>query len=380
MSRCIGCGIPLQFSDDSKPGYVKEIVTIENGENIYCKRCYDIIHHNFQYSVENDLNKYYDKISKIKDEKALVLLIVDVMDLYGGFIPKIDECIGNNETIIIVNKTDVLPKDLKVNFIEKIVLEIVKKTSLKVNSILIGSVKNNDFVKRIVNKIENLKYRTNRKTKYHHPKSFFDNCYLIGHASVGKSTLMNQIGKLYLGYQNDVITTSAQYNTTIDLIKWPLDQNSFIIDTPGIVNYRNYGYYLDNKSITILTPKKYLKPRVFQLNDGQTIFLGGLVRIDFIASKPFSACFYVANTLYLHRTKTIKADKIFEEQAMKLLVPPFSQSEKEKIGDFDILEDKIEQVGLLFISGIGFIRLIGDNLLIKVHIPRKIKVEMVKDV
>ena len=56
MSRCIGCGIKIQSSDQNKPGYLPEVALIERGENVYCKRCYAIRHHNLKYVPENNNN------------------------------------------------------------------------------------------------------------------------------------------------------------------------------------------------------------------------------------------------------------------------------------------------------------------------------------
>ena len=39
MSKCIGCGIKIQSNDPLKPGFVPEIKLIEQGEDVYCKRC-----------------------------------------------------------------------------------------------------------------------------------------------------------------------------------------------------------------------------------------------------------------------------------------------------------------------------------------------------
>ena len=58
MSRCIGCGIKIQSNDQNKPGYLPEVALIERGENVYCKRCYDIRHHNLKYIPENNLQNY----------------------------------------------------------------------------------------------------------------------------------------------------------------------------------------------------------------------------------------------------------------------------------------------------------------------------------
>ena len=76
MSRCIGCGIKIQSNDPLQAGYVPEIKLIEQGEDVYCKRCYEIMHHNATYDYSTSTTSYYQKISSIKDTKSLIILIV----------------------------------------------------------------------------------------------------------------------------------------------------------------------------------------------------------------------------------------------------------------------------------------------------------------
>lgn len=376
MSRCIGCGTIIQSNDSTKPGYVPESALVERGENVYCKRCFDIRHHNIKYLPENNLANYYDKIKIIKEEKALVILLVDVLDICGGFIPDLHKYIGSNKVLLLINKVDVLPKKMKLLEIENFVRSIAKKSKLNVESIMFGSVTNPSFVERVIKKITKLKYPSKNTLKYKKQEERFGNCYVIGHASVGKSTFMNQIGKMYLHHEKDIITTSSQFQTTLDFIKWPLDQKSYIIDTPGIINPHNFGAYLDSESVNILRPKKFIKPRTYQLNPDQTIFLGGLVRIDFSGNSKINVNFYVSNDLYLHRTKTIQADHIIETQYMKMLVPPVNVEEASKIKDIKTVKFIINKSANLFISGIGFIHIVAEDALINVKLPKMIDVEM----
>lgn len=378
MSRCIGCGAKIQSHNPNYVGYVPEIALIENGENVYCQRCYGIKHYNLKYIPENNLKDYYDKIKVIKEEKALVILIIDAMDITGGFIDKLKECIGDNQVLIIVNKIDILPKDLKTNFIENYVREMARDNKINVEYVMLGSIKNLKFVETIVNRISKLKYPRKQKNRYKEEVRF-NNCYVIGHASVGKSTFMNQIGKLYLKFDKDVITTSNQFQTTVDFIKWPLDRNSFIIDTPGIINPKHFGAYLSYESVNILMPKKYIKPRTYQLNPDQTIYIGGLVRIDFSGSGKINASFYVANDLYLHRTKTIQAEKIKESQMFKMLVPPFTNEEFELLEEEKIVKYHIDTAADIFISGIGFIHIVAEDANIVFRLSKHINIRMLKE-
>lgn len=376
MSRCIGCGAKIQTVDSKKIGYVPEIAMIERGEQVYCKRCYDIRYHNALYTPEYDTKIYYEKIKNIKDESALIILMIDVMDIFGGFIPNLSEYIGNNKVLVVVNKVDILPKSINIKKFEELISNIAKQNKLNVVGIMMISAKKQNDVEKVIARISKLKYAP--KKKYSNEKiSRFDNCYIIGCASVGKSTFMNMIGRITLNYPNDVITTSSQYQTTQDFIKWPLDQKSYLIDTPGFINPSHYGAYLDNKSLQMLIPKKYIKVRTYQLNPDQTIFIGGLASIKFEGKNKINVSFYVSNELYLHRTKTIQADKIFKTQLFKLLVPPYNEDELLRLGEKEIHIYEIVDTSDIFISGIGFIHINSENCNIEVQTPKSILVEKI---
>ena len=93
MAKCIGCGIKLQTVDENLPGYVPLLVSADLGENVYCKRCFQIIHNGKKYDPQISDNDYYEKISVIKDKTAIVILMIDIMDIYGGFIPNLHKYI-----------------------------------------------------------------------------------------------------------------------------------------------------------------------------------------------------------------------------------------------------------------------------------------------
>lgn len=49
--------------------------------------------------------------------------------------------------------------------------------------------------------------------------------------------------------------------------------------------------------------QKEIKQRVYQLNEGQTLFFGGLARIDYISGGKRPLVCYFSNDLNIHRTK-----------------------------------------------------------------------------
>src|SRR5699024_850991 len=95
------------------------------------------------------------------------------------------------------------------------------------------------------------------------------------------STFINRLINQSIGLK-EVITTSYFPGTTLGFIEIPLDDQTSMIDTPGIVNEQQMAHYVSNKDLKIITPAKEVKPRVYQLTQGQTLFFGGLARLDFL--------------------------------------------------------------------------------------------------
>lgn len=51
--------------------------------------------------------------SKIKDVKALVVLLVDLCDVAGTIMPRLRELIGGNPVIVVGTKVDMLPPEVR---------------------------------------------------------------------------------------------------------------------------------------------------------------------------------------------------------------------------------------------------------------------------
>lgn len=375
--KCLGCGVKVQSTDPNLPGYVSEIHIIENGDNVYCKRCFDVIHYNRRYTVPPENKAFIAKMKSLQknNSKDVILLMVDVLDIYGGFIDGLNELIGNLPVIVLINKIDLMPKSIKLKHLELTTREIGKSLGLNIISVYPISAKSKKNIETVVNKIDKLRYsRYSRKTN-------FDNCYVVGCASVGKSTLINSLREMCFGENLYPITTSDQFQTTLDLIKIELGNKFFIYDTPGIINQKSFNAYLNYDSVKILTPKTYLKVRTYQLKNNQTIYLGGLVRTDFTEGENISVSCFVSNQLYVHRTKTEQADHLYETQTFKMLVPPLEQDELDKLGNLKTYElDCFENNKFydIIIPGVGFLHVKGDNLKIKLTLSEKVSYRAVE--
>lgn len=371
--KCAGCGIKLQYINPELPGYIRTDISSALGEEAYCERCFNIIHHGKHYDPILSNKEYYNKIDCIKDKKAIVLLIIDILNITDSFIPNMSIHIGSNPVIICVNKVDIMPKDVHLHNIETQVRSIAAKENLNVSSVIMMSSLKKKNIDLVIEKIEKLKYKLSKSSKDH-----FDT-YVLGCASTGKSTFINSVKQLYSNNKT-LLTTSSQYQTTVDFVKVAYLKNCFMIDTPGYINYSSYGSRLLFESQEILNPKSYLKPKTFQLNNDQTIFLGGLARIDFCGEGKVNASFYVSNNLYLHRTKTINADDCYKNHVKELLSPPTNDLELEKVKIEEITEFSFNETSDLFIAGIGFIHIKGENMKVIVHTAKGISVKLLKSI
>ena len=192
--------------------------------------------------------------------------------------------------------------------------------------------------------------------------------------NVRKSTILNQIIKHYTDEDN-VITVSNSTNTTLDFIYVPFNENNYFIDTPGLNNMESYISYLDKKTLDTIAPKNVLKPKVFQLNPKQTLFIQGFLQINFISGKKSSFVTYVANQILVHRTKLENSQSFYDEHLDDILLFPTKQernnlgNRKKLVIEFNNLDKGID----ISIPGIGFIHIFGEGIM-ELYYFEKIKI------
>ncbi len=181
----------MHCTDPEIPGFLpsekfKALVEEDQLKKAICQRCFLINHHQKALNVTMSKEEYRAIVKRIKSEKALVLLIVDLLDLPDSIIPDLPELVGKNKHIVILgNKIDLLPGDAE-NYLQRI------KRQLKAycESMGISTIDNKD-IHLISAKtgygIENLITRLQLTWKYK------GDVYLVGTANAGKSTLFNTL-------------------------------------------------------------------------------------------------------------------------------------------------------------------------------------------
>ena len=344
---CSGCGAKIQNTDDTLPGYISDKLRQKKpDEELVCQRCFRIRNYsdNYRYQVSN--KEFLDVVSKIKSEDALIVKIVDIFDFSGSFVPAIKTLTGKEDVLLVGNKVDLLPKNVKYKKIINWLKLMLKKQGFSVLDSVLVSAKYGDNFDELMRLI--YKYKENR------------NVYIVGSSNVGKSKIINQILKRYLGAASDIVTESISPQTTIGLIGFNLLDGSIIYDTPGVINKHQYMHYLTRNSYKLTYPQKEVKPLVFQLNEEQTLFFGGLARLDIISGETcdvINVVTYFSNKLNIHRTKTSNANHLYKEKLYSLLSPPNSSEEslpKWVYHEFRIRDN--QKYDVVF-SGLGFVTL-----------------------
>jgi len=312
--RCIGCGALIQTENKNEIGYTPMSALKKSFENdeVFCQRCFRLRHYNEIQPVNLTDDDFRHLLEQIADTNSLVVYVMDVFDFSGSLIPGLHRFVGNNDVLLVGNKVDVLPRSLKRSKIKDWMRQQANIAGLRPVDVALTSGKNGEDIEKMLDLIA--KYRKNRSV------------YVVGVTNVGKSTLINQVIKSVTGDRHDVITTSRFPGTTLDRIEIPLDDDSNIIDTPGIIHQDQMAHYLSAKDLKYVSPQKEIKPKTFQLNEGQTLFMGALARFDYIQGQRTGITAYFENNLLIHRTKLANADAFYEKHAGDLLAPPTAEN------------------------------------------------------
>ncbi|XP_065098112.1 nitric oxide-associated protein 1 [Paramisgurnus dabryanus] len=222
---CSGCGALMHCTDPDIPGYLPsekfKVLAEENKlKKAICQRCYLINHHQKALNVTMSKEEYKAIVRRIKSETALVLLIVDLLDVPDSIIPDLPELVGTNKHIVILgNKIDLLPGDAE-NYLQRIKRQLAAYcASMGIpnkdpKNIHLISAKTGYGIENLISTLQSTwKYK--------------GDVYLVGTANAGKSTLFNTLleSDYCKSRASDVIhkaTISPWPGTTLNLLKFPI--------------------------------------------------------------------------------------------------------------------------------------------------------------
>ncbi len=362
VKRCYGCGAILQDQDPNEVGYIPKEKLESDQENL-CERCYKLRHYS-KYRASGDFTiDYVTILSRAKEENALVCYVLNAFSLEGSFLKGINKFLPEH-FLVIVNKRDLLPKGYSDEYIIDRVKERMEKDGSKPIDIIITSSGNHrNNIDGLISSIEN-----NRNGK---------SVYFVGAYQVGKSSLINCLLMGYTNCTEKMITTSPYPGTTLDVISIPLDDDSFLYDTPGIYNSSSIISFIEPEIVKYVLPRSEVKPETYASKEGQSFIVSNLARIDFISGDKTNFTFYKSNDLTLQRCKTNKADSLFDSIANNVN----SEARTAKVTSMKSLKKVTfhadgNDTARLVINGLLFVEFIQKGQTIDCYVPEPVEVSL----
>ncbi|XP_020831002.1 nitric oxide-associated protein 1 isoform X1 [Phascolarctos cinereus] len=119
--NCSGCGAELHCQDPFLPGYLpsEKYRSLEAQPEAgglaraVCQRCWLLLHHQRALRVRVNREQYRELVHAAlrRPGPALVLYLVDVLDLPDPLLPDLPDLLGPRQLVVLGNKVDLLPGD-----------------------------------------------------------------------------------------------------------------------------------------------------------------------------------------------------------------------------------------------------------------------------
>src|SRR5574344_1479412 len=221
--RCYSCGAVLQNESPEKDGYISDASLLDTPLDrvLFCDKCY----HESDYShLQTEPTLDSDFLTMMRDaaaSDALIVYVVDLISFESSFISVLSSIIKNNPILILANKRDLLPSEAKDEDLKEYVAHRFRVASLpiKVEQVILTSLASAFDCSSIAQRIDSERRR--------------HDVYIIGAAGSGKSLFFTSFLRSFSNVSERAIVTSIYPGTTLRVMQVPLDNNSYLYDTPG---------------------------------------------------------------------------------------------------------------------------------------------------
>uniref|UniRef100_A0A0E0ERG2 Uncharacterized protein n=1 Tax=Oryza meridionalis TaxID=40149 RepID=A0A0E0ERG2_9ORYZ len=162
------------------------------------------------------------------------------------------------------------------------------------------------------------------------------NVWAVGARNVGKSTLLNAIARCS-GIEGAPILTEAPVpGTTLDVIQVDgvLGSQAKLFDTPGLLHGHQLTSRLTREEQKLVRVSKEMRPRTYRLKPGQSVHIGGLVRLDIeeLTVGSVYVTVWASPLVPLHMGKTENAAVMVKDHFGLQLQPPIGQQRVNELG------------------------------------------------
>jgi len=170
------------------------------------------------------------------------------------------------------------------------------------------------------------------------------NVWVIGAQNAGKSTLINTIGKNEGGKVTH-LTEAPVPGTTLGILRIGgiLPAKAKLYDTPGLLHPYQISRRLNREEQKMIEIRKELKPRTYRVKVGQSVHIGGLMRLDVnqASVQTIYVTVWASVHIPLHMGKVENANEIKEKHFGQQLQPPIGEERVTELGEWKQTEIKI---------------------------------------
>lgn len=304
IKKCVGCGIELQNSDSTKNGYLPKLDFEDKKKDILCQRCFKIKNYGQHILASMTEKDYRDEVSKSMEEADVVLPVFDIIDFEGSFDNEILDVLREKDSIIVINKLDLIPDDKHPSEVADWVKNRLAEEGIVPLDIAIVSSKNGYGINGIFKKI-----------KYFYPNRV--NVLVLGVTNVGKSSIVNRL----IGAKR--VTVSKFPGTTLKSIKTEIPFSKItLMDTPGLIPKGRFSDYVCEICNQKIIPSSEISRKTYKVQKNRVILIGGMVEIRVLNEDGLRPIFslYASKNVDFHETNIKKAIEL--NKLDNFLTPP----------------------------------------------------------
>ncbi|KAF7058672.1 hypothetical protein CFC21_065680 [Triticum aestivum] len=160
--------------------------------------------------------------------------------------------------------------------------------------------------------------------------------WAVGARNVGKSTLLNAIARCSGAESGQTLTEAPVPGTTLGVIRVDgvLGAQAKLFDTPGLLHGHQLTSRLTPEELKLVQVRKEMRPRTYRIKAGQSIHIGGLVRLDVedLTVGSIYVTVWASPLVPLHMGKTENAESMMKDHFGLQLQPPIGQKRVKELG------------------------------------------------
>ncbi|XP_004236836.1 GTP-binding protein BRASSINAZOLE INSENSITIVE PALE GREEN 2, chloroplastic [Solanum lycopersicum] len=349
-------GKKKRVSKSERKRMAREAAKGEKEEVTVCARCHSLRNYG---QVKNELAENlipdfdFDQLitSRLmkptgKADATVVVMVVDCVDFDGSFPKRAAKSLfkaleqsqdGLKQSkklpklVLVATKVDLLPSQISPARLDKWVRHRAKANGApKLSGVYMVSSRKDLGIRNLLAFIKELAG----------PRG---NVWVIGAQNAGKSTLINAFAKKG-GVKATKLTEAPVPGTTLGILRIGgiLSAKAKMYDTPGLLHPYLMSMRLNREEQKMVEIRKELQPRTYRIKHGQTVHIGGLVRLDLVQAsvETIYVTVWASPSVSLHLGKTENADELKNNHAGVRLQPPISMERVSELGQWQKREVK----------------------------------------